>query len=79
MGAPCVLASRRPAAPRRRGPFRQALQEGTRDALRVSRHNRPMSVKDVILSVTLMLGAGLVCELVADYLLASPLLAPQPK
>jgi hypothetical protein len=25
MDAPCVLASRRPAAPLRRGPFRQAL------------------------------------------------------
>ena len=38
MGAPCVLASRRPAAPRRRGPFRQALLEphdGLHDLSRV--------------------------------------------
>src|SRR5262245_11293425 len=30
--------------------------------------NRPMTVKDVILTIAIMLGAGLVCQLVADWL-----------
>ena len=40
MGAPCVLASQRPAEPHRRGPFRQALRGVNRGERRALRHYR---------------------------------------